>query len=483
MARAFNQRTVDPRVMVWFAVLGGLTLGAIAFTIANPVRAIAGFDFQAFWCGGKVLLAHANPYLNQPLHACEYASSPEFFKQYPNVTIPDPLPAYAIALFAPLSLLPFAVARSLWWALLLLCAFLAGRGIAKITGMAPITAHAASAVAILAPSIILGSLAPVPITLTIFAALALQRQKWTVATLLLGLAMMEPHMVLAVCAAVFLFVPRMRLRLLCAGLMAGVVMLAAVGPHVALAYFAVILPMHAASEINSIGQYSLSAMLYHLGVAPGVALSLGSLQYVSLALCAVFVSGRLYHKSGEPAWIVLVPAAFAVIGGTFIHLDEVAMAVPMACLVAMRRPGTAPTIALVLLAIPFESLVNWAPWAIPAALASGWLILRAGAGTKFVIASGLVIVVAVGAVVFTPGVLTSGHATSHAVATVNPGPNASASFAWASVNAHYRIPVVWWPEKFLALAPLAMLVWFAFVDTGLVPAAHRRRWIWTSCVL
>jgi len=483
--RAFHEKRIaTPGVLVWFACLGGLTLGAAAFTVLFPVRAIASYDFQAFWCGGKVLLAHANPYFNQPLHACEVASSPEFFTHYPNLTIPDPLPAYAIALFSPLASLPFSIARVIWWILLMVCAYFSGRGIARITGMSLVTAYAASAVAILAPALILGSLAPLPIALTIWGAVTLRRKKWTAAAILLGFAMIEPHVVLPVCATAFIFVPLMRLRLLIAGLLAGAVMLLAVGPHVALSYFTVILPTHAASETNSIGQYSLSAILYHVGVPARVALEAGSVQYACFALCGLVIAGRLYRKSGELAWIVLVPAAFAVIGGAFIHLDEVAMAVPLACLVAMRRPGTAPTIALVLLALPFESLVNWAPWTIPAALAGGWLLLRAGAAPKVIVASGLLLLVAVGAIVLTPSlIVTSQPAAAHTVATVHPGPNGNASLAWASVNARYRISPLWWPEKLLTFVPLGMLVWFALVEAGLVPAAHRRRWVWTSCVL
>ena len=472
-----NRNRVPGGIALWFAVLGGLSLGATVFTIVSPVKAVAGFDFQAFWCGGSALLHGANPYLNEPLHACEVANSPAFFMRYPNMTIPDPLPPYAIAVLAPLSLLPFTIARALWWMLLVICAVLSGRGIAKITGMDPLTAFAASGVALLAPAVVLGSLAPVPITLVILGALALRQKRWNAAAVLLGFAMMEPHVALPACAATFIFVPQMRFRLMGAGIAAAIVMMAAVGPHDALRYFTSVLPLHAFSEINSVEQYSLAAMLYHLGVAPGSALWIGSLQYVGVALAAVSISGRLYRKSGERAVIVLLPAAFAVIGGAFIHLDEMAMAIPLACLFAMWRPGAASMIALILLAIPFSALVNWAPWAAPAALACGWLMLEAGAKPSIIILSGLVIVLAVGAIVFVPGVFKpiDQQTTTIAVASLHPGAHVDASRAWANVNARFHISAVWWPERFLALAPLGMLVWFALAQSDLLPAMRRSR--------
>lgn len=457
-----EMKSVDHRVGILLAILCGVTVGIVAYALVHPMRLI-GYDFQAFWCGGKALLAQANPYANEPLHSCESATSPAFFVRYPQVTIPVPLPAYAIALFAPFALLPFVLSRAIWWLLLVISAFAAGRAISKISGMPPITALAASLLAILGPSILQGALSPIPISLTIFAALALQQRRWNRAAVLLGFAMIEPHMVLPACAAVFLFVPQMRARLLAAGAIAAAVMLAAVGPQVALSYFTTILPVHAAAEVNNLGQDSLTALLYHLGVKPEWALRLGSAQYGLLAVAGLFAAFRLYKKTADGSWLILLPAAFAVIGGEFIHLDEVAMVVPLACLIVMRRPTALPIVVLAFVAIPAESVVNWIPLSIPAALVCCWFMDR-WANSQRLVSSGLLPVAVTLAIIagawamHAVVVANAERSLSQAVRISNPGPLASASLPWSTYNALSKLPATWWPEKLLTIVPLVLLV-------------------------
>lgn len=455
---------LDRRVGLWLSLLCGMTFGVVVFSILYPIRFV-GLDFQAFWCGGAVLLAHANPYLNQPLHACEAAHSAAFFSTYPNVTIPVPLPPYAVALLAPLSLIPFPLARALWWIALATAAFAVGRGIAKITGMPPITAMAASYLAVLGPAIFPGALAPIPVALTVFAALALQQEKWNRAAVLLGFAMIEPHMVLPACAAAFLFVPPMRLRLMVVGLLTALVMVAAVGPHVVVSYFTTMLPIHALAEVNNLAQYSLTAILYHLGLAPGLAVRIGSLQYVALVIASIFVAGRLYRRNRDLSWLVLVPSAFAVIGGAFIHLDQVAMVIPMACLIVRERPSKLATVMLILLAIPGEILINWLPFTIPAALLCGWLVAQTKARWTVVIASSMAVVVGVCvmlALLIFGNHLLAAPGNPYLAAPIripDPGPNASASVTWAQFTSFsvFR-PLIWWPEKLLTMVPVLVLL-------------------------
>lgn len=464
-----EMKQIDHRVGVLLAILCGITVGIVAYALVHPMRLI-GYDFQAFWCGGKALLQHANPYANEPLHTCESTTSPAFFARYPQVTIPVPLPAYAIALFTPFALLPFVLSRAIWWILLIVSAFAIGRAISKISGMPPIAATAASALAVLGPSILQGALSPIPIALTVFAALALQRKQWNRAAVLLGFAMIEPHMVLPACAAVFLFVPQMRVRLLAAGACAAAVMLAAVGPQVALSYFTTILPVHAAAEVNNLGQDSLTALLYHLGVRPELALRLGSLQYGLLAIAGFFAARRLYKKTADLSWLILLPAAFAVIGGEFIHLDEVAMVVPLACLIVMRRPSTLAIVVLVLLAIPAESVVNWIPLSIPAAIVCCWFMDR-WAGSQRLISTGLLPVVATLAIIVGASAMHSvvvanaERSLSQAVRIANPGPMASASLSWSTYNGLSKLPATWWPEKLLTILPLVILLGLCAKET------------------
>jgi hypothetical protein len=456
---------IDSKVGIWLSVLCGLTIGVIAYAIINT-QTFMGYDFQAFWCGANVLLVHANPYLTQPLHACEAAHSPAFFIRYPNVTIPAPLPPYALAMFTPLALLPFAVARAIWWIVLAVATFAVGRGISKLTGMPPITAFAASALAVAGPAMIQGALSPLPIALTVLAALALAQRKWNVATVLLGVAMIEPHMVLPACAAVFLFVPQMRLRLILAGLCAVMLTVLAVGPQVALAYFTTVLPAHAVSEVNNLGQDSLASLLYHVGVPAQAAVHLGSLQYLLLAVGGLYLAGRLYKQYGDLSWLILLPAAFAVIGGPFIHLSEVAMVIPLACLIVMRRPTIAATLALILLAIPSESVINWALLAAPAALICGWFMARSQRHPPLLLSARLPVVMAVGIAIMGATVALHKIAAAGANAQLlpgfhipDPGPMALSSVSWNAFNSLSFLSGSWWLDKTMTFVPLVVLVW------------------------
>ena len=464
---------LDRRVCLWLALLAGATLGAAYFSIRYPTQFVGG-DIQAFWCGGAMLLLHANPYVNQPLHACEALHSLRFYAAYPNVTTPAPLPPYALALFAPLSLIPYPQARTLWWIMLVIAAFAVGGGIAKLTGIPTITAIAASCLAVLGPAIFPGALGPIPVALTVFAALALRQEQWTRAAILLGFAMIEPHVVLPACVATFAFVPKMRLRLIAAGAIAILVSFALVGPRVAMSYFTTTLPIHALSEVNNLAQYSLAAMLYHLGVAPKLAVLVGSVQYAVLAIASVVVAGRLWRTYADRSWLVLVPAAFAVVGGAFIHLDQVAMVIPLAWMLALKRPSKTAFGVLMMLAMPAEILINWLPFTIPAALICAWLVAQAKAHWSVVVASSLAVVIATCAMI---AVLVVGNhlmaVSGHAYAVVpamhisDPGPNASASETWGRYLsfAVFR-PWIWWPEKLLTLAPVVAVLFLALADSA-----------------
>ena len=447
---------LDRRVGMWLSALAGLTVGVIAFSMLYPIR-FPGMDFQAFWCAGSVFLQHANPYLNQPLHACEAAHSPAFFAAYPNVTIPVPLPPYAIAILAPISLIPFTAARALWWFVLAVAAFAMGRGISQVTGMPPITSVAVSFLAVLGPAIFPGALAPIPVAITVFAALAVKRGQWNRGAILLGLAMIEPHMVLPACAAAFAFVPQMRLRLTAVAVTAGALTIAAVGPHVALSYFTTMLPTHALAEVNNLAQYSLTAVLYRLGVAPELAVRIGSVQYAALVIGGIFIAGRLYRNTQDRSWLILVPAAFAVVGGAFIHLDQVAMVVPLACLIVRARPSKLATAVLVMLAVPGEILINWLPFAIPGALVCGWLVAQTKAHWKVVVVSSIAVVaVAAGMLAL---LITGTHFTAPAIRVADPGPQASASVAWGEFTSFAAVrPRIWWTEKLLTMLPLLTLL-------------------------
>ncbi len=469
---------IDPKVRIWLAILCGISLAILVLVVLHPPRYVVGYNFQAFWCGARVLFEHSNPYLNEPLHACEASHSPDFFVRYPNMTIPAPLPGYALVLFMSLAWLPYTVARAIWCLILVASTVTIGNNISKLSSMPLITAFAASGLAVGGSALVFGSLAPLPIALTVFAALELRKKRWNRAALFLGFAMIEPHMVLPACATVFLFVGPMRVPLLFAGAVASAVMLVALGPHVAMTYFTNVLPAHAASEVNMLDQTSLTVLLYQLGVTAQTALRIGLIQYLILCVGGVYLARQLTLQAGDRAWLVLVPSAFAVVGGSYIHLEEIAMAIPLASLLLMRRPTVAASLALLLLAVPAELVLNWVFWAPAAALVCGWFMARSKKKPPLLLSAKWAPIVAVGlAIMMIPLMFGAAGGFGAAAPALPPmhlaaaAPSDLASNTWGEMNFFSVRPHGWWLEKTLTLVPLGIVVWCCFQA-----ATHKTTW-------
>ena len=449
----FADSCVLPRsVVATICVLLGMAIGL--FVLFRPAG-VLGVDFSAFWCGARALAQHADPYLNQPLHDCEAAAVPAFFSKYPNLTVPAPLPPYALALFGPLAWLPFPAARALWWVLLAGCALLAGTGIARFSDMPAYPAIAAAGFALLAPAFVHGELAPLPIALLIWGALAMRRARWNAAAVLLCAAAIEPHVALPACVAAFLLVPAMRMRLAIGAAAAFGITLLAAGPGTAFAYLAHVLPAHAAGELNNPAQSSLSAILYRRHVAPGAALRAGALQYAAFCVLGIVAARSALRRYRDAAWVALTPPVFAVIGGSFIHLSQIAVALPLACALAVRRPGWVSFSVLCALAIPVEAIVDWPLLAAPAAALLAYLLaVRRAPPPLAMLASAALVAGALWA----HGYAGSGMLPSvHAIA--DPGPRALASVTWSAFNGAYLPSPAWWPLKLCTLLPLAALAY------------------------
>ncbi len=115
------------------------------------------------------------------------------------------------------------------------------------------------------------------------------------------------------------------------------------------------IPAHALSEVSRDNQYSLSTILAALGVPDATAALIGGISYVIALAAGVFVALRLARRYEEPALVLLVPAAFSLLGGSFVHAEEIAAAVP-AALVLFQRSGARSQwlfAASLLLAVPW----------------------------------------------------------------------------------------------------------------------------------
>jgi hypothetical protein len=446
-----------PLLLLTIGLLALLGFVALDVLIAHPLKE-NGLDFQAFYCASQAVGHHANPYLNQPLHDCEMRTSPAFFGTYRNVTVPAPLPPYALALLVPFAFLPYAIAKVLWTLVLSACIVMIPVLIAKLARIPISVAVAASVVAVAGTTMLQLALAPLPIALLCLTALLVRERRWNLAAVCGVIAMIEPHVALPADLALFLFVPALRWRLAAGAFALGAISLLATGPVTLAWYFTTLLPAHAVSELNNLGQFSLTTLLYHAGVPAAIALRAGSLQYAAMVVFGIWGGGRLAHRFGDGAYLVFVPAACSVIGGSFIHLSEIAIAIPLACMLAQRLGTSLAWAALVLISVPWESIFNWAFLAPFAGISLLWLIWHRWRPMPLILLLGAIAMMLVDirlhAVAVSEFMLV--HAESARIAAVPP--DASSDVTWAAFNALSASGPFWWVEKGLTLMALGFLL-------------------------
>jgi hypothetical protein len=170
--------------------------------------------------------------------------------------------------------------------------------------------------------------------------------------------MIEPHVGLPALLGLAVLERRARLPVAVGVFALGMLSLAAGGLALNVEYAARVLPAHALSEVaNFGGQYSLTALLYQLGVPAGAAVRAGDLWYLGMVVAGIVLARRLRDAFGDRAFAVVTPPACALVGGPFIHIHQMAVALPFAYLFMARiRPGALAYSALVVLAIPWQSI-------------------------------------------------------------------------------------------------------------------------------
>ncbi len=337
-----------------------LALTVASFVLARPLypRVANLFDFRAFYCAGSAVAAHRDPYRTEPLRSCWNAS-----KGFPEghgvpFAVPVPLPGYALAPFVLLSRLPFPVAAGLWVAVLLACFASTVVLLHRLCGWRVETIFAALLLSEGLRSVLLGQPVPIVCAGIVATAFLVSRGHDRAAALAATLAMFEPHLGLPVCFALFIARPRARAILLLCG--AGLVLISAalLGTDLNVEYLRDVLPAHALSEISNEEQYSLSYIAHLAGLGESAASGLGTLWYI-LMLGAGIAAGRLAAgRTGMPGLLVLVPPAFAVFGGAFVHVQQLAVAIPAALVLSSTRSREARlcAVAVFLLAIPWGAL-------------------------------------------------------------------------------------------------------------------------------
>ncbi|HMD01685.1 MAG TPA: glycosyltransferase family 87 protein [Candidatus Baltobacteraceae bacterium] len=339
-----------------FASAAPVLLAPKSYTpVTNPI------DFLAFYCVGRVGTS-ADPYLAEPLRSCEAAAlATSNLHIVPNLVVPGPLPPYAIAALTPLAQLPFRAASMLWLLVMLASAALTAVLLRRLTGLSPLLLLLPILLADAFASLVIGQFVPLVVCILCAAALALRSGRAALASVLAAGTLFEPHVGLPLCLALFLWQPATRRTLaLCAAFLV-LLSLAYGGVAENLEYVARVVPAQARAEgLSFNGQYSLSALLAQFGVAENLALELGALSYLLTAGLGVALAGRLARALGDVSLVAFTPPAFALIGGAYVHIHQMAFALPLAFTLFAKRTPWRPLLAVALfcLAIPWQSLAE-----------------------------------------------------------------------------------------------------------------------------
>ena len=315
-------------------------------------------DFVAFYCGGKVVAAGKDPYLAEPLRACEDAAFAEsHIAMMQHLVVPAPLPPYALAGFAPFSLLSF---RDACVAFFLLAIAATGTAIGLSYRLAKISlplVGVATMIALGIGSIFIGQLVPIVVMALCGSALALRSGRIGIATGFAMLAMIEPNVGLAAVLGILILEPRSRTHVTLGALLVLLTSLAYGGFERNIEYFTAVLPAHALSEVaNFHAQYSLTALVYALGASARVAMQLGEASYLAMLVGGLWLAYRLKRSTGDAAFAILAPTACVVIGGVFVHDHQMAVALPFAFLLARYERRRALVVATLVLAVPWQSV-------------------------------------------------------------------------------------------------------------------------------
>lgn len=313
-------------------------------------------DLRAFVCGGAVRAGGADPYRVEPLRTCEHRLDPSGRNLPPEVVAPAPLPGYALALVSQLAKLPFPTAAMLWELLVLLALGITVAALCDLTALAPVVVLATLLLSDAMPSLFFGQVVPFAVAGISAAMWCLKRERYAAASCCAAFALIEPHIGVGACLALALFAPRCRVPLALCTAALGALSLAFNTPGGELEYLRAVLPTHALAEIRNEDQYSLSYLLHLVGVEAHTAVSLGTLSYLVMLIVGLLSARIAARVTGERAFLAAIPPAFAAIGGPFIHIHQMAAALPAALLALAHLPQRRPFLgtAILLLAIPWS---------------------------------------------------------------------------------------------------------------------------------
>lgn len=426
-------------------------------------------EFRAFYCAGRAITMHADPYRTQPLRACENLSALGAFRLAHAIVVPAPQPPFALAFFAPLARLPFAFAGTIYAALLIAACALATVLTARLCAVPPAIVAALWSFTLFEASLPLGHLAPVAIAALCAAAWFVTRDEPKAAALAAAFSLIVPHVGFAACLALFVYVPRARITLVSSAAFMTLISILAVGPGVCLEYLSSVLPAQALSEAGSDTQYSLTALLVNAGVHDTLSVRAGELFTLLMLVVGIALAGTLARRLQSPALIVFVPVAAALFGGAYVHLTEIAAALPAALLVCapLRSRVLALTIPL-LLAVPWMPSLTYAMFVAPLLPAAVYAAYVYGDNPRAITVTLACTALAMLSLLALSGVPALTHARAY---SATPVPADLAQHAWQPFALQYA-----------HLRPLALIervpTWLGLLGVVAAAALSSRKAVW-----
>ncbi|HEY9084314.1 MAG TPA: glycosyltransferase 87 family protein [Candidatus Tyrphobacter sp.] len=471
LAPAFGRAWSTVRAPAAILIVG-LAVAAYAPAVFHA-HGFAMGDFKAFYCSARAVLHHENPYSAVPLGACESQPAPwPLFVARQGAVLPAPLPGYLIGLFTIVAWLPFQAAVVVWLLALIAATISAIAILARVLNLDPWNLAVGLSLILVANALVIGQIVPIAMLGIALAALGARRRSAALVGCGSALAFFEPQVGIAVALVCALLSRRFALVVAVVAVALLLISVTVLGLSENVEYVRTVLPAQALAELHAAIQYSLSWILAGLGMSAGWALRIGQLWWLAMLGAAAWFA-RSPHARAKPEIAVLAAPAFTVVGGPYLHIHHVALAVPAALWLA-STPGRAPWIriaAAVAICVPLLDIfimMGRIGFALPLAfvcVVASWLGAAYGRGAIAGLWSALAAVVAVWLVALAFIVGGFGFSGSASMQQLSP---ATAQASWAQFVATHYVATGW--PIWLVKAP----TWFGVLATaiGLMAAAR-----------
>jgi hypothetical protein len=350
--------TMPRREHIIIAIVGCLLFIHAATAVH---RSYALIDFRPMYCAGQAVLAHQDPYAVEPLRTCEisHGLAPD------GAVVPAPVPGYVLGLFAATALVRYDIAGVLFCLLSVTAFLFATWCTARLSGLSWVVATAGLFWTCGYGPINLGQLSVFALLALTACALAAQRGHWNLAAGAACATLIQPQFGLPVVLALGFWSPGARRPLLIGLAILGALTLSTLGIAGNELYFTSELPHHAASEVSWPFQLSLTWLLKYAGLSERLAVAAGSASYVLCTIAGLFAA-HSFARRDERALAILTPAAFAMLGGSYVHIQQIATMLPLALILvgrARRGTGFAPALGALLLGLnPFARAIEIAAY-------------------------------------------------------------------------------------------------------------------------